>query len=154
LTTFVLVWLRRIVGQSLVKNGGFFELPRTTEKGSVKDEPAPTATRWRVGHGETNSRLQAEYLVCADQDFSAEAANLENTLLSRCKTLIAHPQIRNLVRTIALGELNNISGHLGFDLRNDPSVYWAAIHRAIGGQFSFKVRAPMKSPIWPPGTVF
>jgi hypothetical protein len=33
-------------------------------------------------------------------------------------------------------------------------IDWAAIHRAIGGQCSFKVRAPMNRPIWPPGTVF
>ena len=30
----------------------------------------------------------------------------------------------------------------------------ALIHRAIGGQCSFNVRAPMNIPIWPPGTVF
>ena len=92
----------------------------------------------------------------AYQPFNDLRPDVANVLhpFSRCKTLIAYPQIRNLVGTFALGAPNNISSHLGFDLRNDPSVYWAAIHRAIGGQCSFRVRAPMNSPIWPPGTVF
>lgn len=38
--------------------------------------------------------------------------------------------------------------------RNSAGTYWAAIHRVIAGQCSFKVRAPMNSPMWPPGTVF
>jgi hypothetical protein len=48
LTTFVLVWLRRIVGQSLVKNGGFsaeqiVTLLRQIEVSMAQGKSAPEA---------------------------------------------------------------------------------------------------------------
>jgi integrase len=66
---------------------------------------------------------------------------------------IAHTRCHSLRHTLACRMVNS-----GSCIKEVADVlrlrYWAAIQRAMTGQCSLRVRAPMNSPMWPPGTVF